>query len=153
MTGLEIVAAAATALGGAVAAAGTVAAGQAQANAANYNAKALNAKARQEREAAGAEASDFRRAESRKLASTRAARGASGVTMEGSPLMVDDATIREIALGASRLKYRGDVNAARLRDEASLEKMRGKAAKTESYFKAGSSLLTSAGSTAGMFIK
>lgn len=153
MTGLEILAAASTALGSAVSAAGSIASGQAQAAASDYNTKILKQRATQERDAAAAEASDYRRGESRKMAATRAARGVSGVTMEGSPLAVDDATIREVALGASRLKYKGDIAARRLEDEAKLEKQRGKMAKTTSYFQAGSSLLSGAGQAFGQFVK
>ena len=125
---------------------GQIAAGKATKKAADYNAKVAEQQAAQERDAAQAEASDYRRGERRGQAAGRAARLASGVTFAGSPLLVDEATSREIALGSARLGYGGSVRANRLENEAELERMGGQAAQTASYFQAGSSLLSGASS-------
>lgn len=146
MTGLEGLFTALSFAGGALGAVGQIAAGQAEARAAKYNAKVQEQQARQEREAAAVEAEDFRREERRKQAAAGAARAATGVTGAGSPLLVDEATVREIALGASRYRYRGAVRSNRLMQEAELSRMRGKAASTAGYIGAGSSLLSSLGS-------
>jgi hypothetical protein len=79
-----------------------------------------------------------------------AAQGATGVTGEGSPLMVDENTVRQVALGAARTLQGGDLRASRLQDDATLKKMQGDNAVTSSYLDAGSSLLTSVGRFAGI---
>lgn len=129
-----------------VSAMGQIAAGKAQQRAAEYNAKLAENQAAAERDAAQAEASDYRRSERRGLAAGRTARLASGVTMAGSPLLVDEATTREIALGSARIGHGGMLRGNRLEEEAELDRMSGKAAVTESYFRAGSSLLGGAAS-------
>lgn len=124
---------------------GAIAEGQAQKQAADFNAKVSEQRAISERNAAGVEASDFKRGEMRQVRAAQAARGAAGVTMAGSPLLVDEATVREVALGSSRIKHGGQVKGTRLEQDAELERMRGKAAETASYIRAGSSLLGSFG--------
>jgi hypothetical protein len=133
-------------LGAGVSAIGSISAGKAAQDAAEYNAKVAEQQAAQERDAAQAEASDYRRSERRGQASSRVARLASGVTMAGSPLLVDEAMAREIALGSARIGYGGSVNANRYENEAELERMSGDAAATASYFRAGTSLLSGASS-------
>jgi hypothetical protein len=133
-------------LGAGVSAIGSISAGKAAQDAAEYNAKVAEQQAAQERDAAQAEASDYRRSERRGQASSRVARLASGVTMAGSPLLVDEAMAREIALGSARTGYAGSVNANRYENEAELERMSGDAAASASYFRAGTSLLSGASS-------
>ena len=137
--------------GGGLGAFGALQEGRATSRAAEFNARIADQQARQERQSAAAEARDYRRGENRKLASSTAARGASGVTGAGSPLLVDEATVREIALGSSRLKYAGDVRAKRLEDEAELYRMRGKSARRAGYLNAGSSILSSGTSWAKQY--
>lgn len=130
------------AIGGTViSAAGQMAQASAQEDAAEFNAKVQEQQAERERQVADAEASDYRRQGSRQLASARAMRGATGVTGAGSPLLVDEATVREISLGSARLINRGDANANRLKQGAQLSRMEGKNAKTAGYLGAGSTLL------------
>lgn len=124
---------------------GAIAEGKAQQQAANFNAKALKQQAASERDIARVEAGDYRRAEMRKMSSARTARLATGVTMAGSPLLVDEAAIREVSLGVQRTRFGGAIKANRLEQEAQLEKMKGKAAVKASYFKAGTSILGSFG--------
>jgi hypothetical protein len=134
---------------GAMGAMGELQKGQSAKEAADYNAAVSRQRAATERDAAAAEMSDFFRKESRSRASGIAARGGSGVTMEGSPLMVDEATVREIALGASRIRHGGEVRGTRLEQEANLDEMRGKHAKDASYLAAGKSMLTAGGKMYG----
>lgn len=137
--------------GGALKAIGSIQEGNAAGNAADFNARASEQQAAQERDAAAAEGRDYRRQEGRRRASSLAARGASGTTGAGSPLLVDEATVREIALGASRIKYGGDVKATRLQQEAELYRMRGRSSRTAGYLNAGTSLLSGASSWAGQY--
>jgi hypothetical protein len=136
-------------------------AAEAEARAAEFNARIAEQQAAREREAAAVEAEDFRRREGAKRATARAARGASGVTMAGSPLLVDEATVREIALGSSRLINQGAVRGTRLEQDAELSRMsgrtarqRGKNARTAGFINAGTTLLSGASDFAtsrGMF--
>ena len=135
-------------VGGIVSAMGAIQQGKAEAAAAEFNAKAAEQQAQAEREAAAAEASDFRRLEGRKVAMARAGRGATGVTMAGSPLLVDEATVREVAVGAARVSHAGAVRSNSLLNESDLYKMRADNARKASYFAAGTSLL---GSLGGIF--
>ena len=139
------------ALGTAVRAAGSIAQGQAAKRAADYNAAVDKQQATQAREASNAEASDYKRQQGRDFASSIAASGASGVATTGSPLMVDEATVREIALGASRLSYKGAVDSNRFLNQAQLDKMSGKASQTAGYIGAGTSLLNGFGNAAGYY--
>ncbi len=142
----------ALAIGGGILKGGAgLSAGRAEGRASDFNALVADQQARQERQSAAAEARDYRRGENRKLASSTAARGAGGVTGAGSPLLVEESTIREIALGSARLKYAGDVRSKRLQDEAELYRMRGKSARRAGYLNAGSSLLSGASSWAANY--
>lgn len=136
-------------LGSAVSAMGAIAQGNAAAASAKYNAAAQEQQARAEKDAASAEAQDYRRQNNAQVAAARAARMASGVTMAGSPLMVEEATVREIALGSARLVNRGAQRATRLRNEAELSRMNAKASRTAGYLNAGSSLLSGFGNAIG----
>lgn len=141
MTGLEFLLPVLSLAGTALGAVGQIQAGQAQAQAAQAQAQINEQQARSERETAAVEAQDFRRSERRQIAAARATRLAQGVVLAGSPLLVDEDTVREVALGSSRLQHRGLVRGHRLDQEAELARARGSAAQTASYFNAGSSLL------------
>lgn len=143
--GIETVMMALAIGGSVVGAAGDLQQGAAADKAAQFNADVAEQRARSEREAAAIEAQDFKREEMRKLAASRTARATTGVTSAGSPLMVEESVVREIALGASRLRFGGEVRGTRLDQDAELSRMQGRSAKTASYFKAGSSILSSFG--------
>ena len=143
--GLETLALVAGIGGGVMSAAGSIQKGQAAQEAANYNAAVAAQRAAEERDSAAAATQDYVRKGSDTLASATALRGATGVTSEGSPLMVDEATVRQVALGAARTLHGGELRANRLEDDAKLQKMKGENAVTASYLDAGSSLLTTAG--------
>lgn len=127
--------------GGAISAAGSLKKGDAAQEAANFNAAADRQRAAGERDQAAASRQDYLRKGSNTEASAVADLGAAGVTSEGSPLMVNEDTVRQIALGASRITAGGEMRATRLEEEAQLSIMKGKAAKEASYYDAGSSLL------------
>lgn len=142
MSGLEIVAAVAGLAGAAVSAAGSVAAGQAQANAAEFNAEMAQQQAEREQQIAVREAQDHRRRSSRLLAASRVRRAGSGVTSQGSPLLVDEATAAEIELGAQNILSGGAAKAYGFQQEAALSRSRASSARTGGYLSAGSTLLT-----------
>lgn len=148
--GLETLALVGTIGGGLLSAAGSLKKGQATQQASTYNAAADTQRAAEEQDQAAASTQDYIRKGSDTVESAVALQGASGVTGEGSPLMVDENTVRQVALGAARTLQGGDLRASRLRDDAVLKKMQGDNAVTASYLDAGSSLLTSAGKFAGI---
>src|SRR5882757_3337587 len=124
-------------------AAGSIQKGQATQQAADYNAAVDSQRAAEERDQAAAATQDYIRKGSDTVEAGRAARGVTGVTSEGSPLMVDESTVRQVALGAARTLQGGELRASRLEDDATLQKMKGENAVTASYLDAGSSLLSS----------
>lgn len=154
--GMEVMAMMAV-TGGVMAAGGQLAKGQgeklsfdAQANAADYNARVDDMRAASERDIAKAEAGDFQRKGDRQLGTMLALQGATGVTSQGSPLMVDSSVVREIALGVARKIHGGEMRAQRFEDDANLQRATainarkaGVIAEDASYLNAASSLLSS----------
>lgn len=147
--GLETLALVAGIGGGVLSAGGALFKGQAAKQAGDYNAAVDAQRAAEERDAAGAATQDYIRKGSDTVETGRALRGVTGVTGEGSPLMVDEATVRDVALGAARTLHGGELRANRLEDDAKLQKMKGDNAVTASYLEAGGSLLTTAGKFGG----
>lgn len=145
MSGLEIAAIAGLA-SAAVSTVSSIAAGQAQANAAEYSADMAQQQAARERQIAEREVKDHRQSQSRLLATSRARRAGSGVTYQGSPLLVDEATAAEIELGAQDILAGGTANAYGYQQQAALSRARASSARTGGYLSAGSTLLTAAGS-------
>ena len=129
---------------GLVGAAGARQQGESAAQAAEFNARGSQQQAGREREAAGLEATEFAKKQRRQLATSRAGRLASGVTMSGSPLLVDEDTINEIAFNEALIRSGGETRATRLEQESTLQRSRAKSDRTASYYRAGSSLLGSA---------
>ena len=125
----------------AVGVAGARYSGEASARAAEYNAAVDLQRAQREREASGLEASQFVKQQRRQLATARTGRLASGVTMSGSPLLVDEDTINEIAFNEALIRSGGETRATRLEQSAALSKARGQSERTASYYRAGASLL------------
>lgn len=133
-----------TAIGGVVSAIGAIQSANAQAAAAEYNAK-INERNRiiadQNRKAAvetaNIDAEDSRRNNSRTLASIRAAYGASGLDMAGSPLDVLEDSALELELDTRRVEHEGRVRnreggmqMQEFSEKATLDRMEAKAAKT-----------------------
>lgn len=136
-----------TLIGGVLSAAAAISAGQAEANAAEFNADMAQQQAERERQIAERETKDHRRRNSRLLATSRARRAGSGVTYQGSPLLVDEATAAEIELGAQDVLSGGASKAYGYQQEAALSRARASSARTGGFLKAGGTLLTAAGNT------
>lgn len=145
MSGLEIAAAAGLA-SAAVGGVSSFAASQAQARAAEFNAEMAQQQAERERQIAARDAETYRRRESRLLAASRASRAGSGVTFQGSPLLVDEATAAEIELGAQNILAGGAASAFGFQQQAALSRARARSTRTGAFLSAGSTLLTTVGS-------
>ena len=129
-----------------VSAAGTVYSADAQRKTANYNADVAeqNAIAIKKQNEVNEKA---HRDQIRKILSTqRAMYGQSGVTMEGSPLLVQMDTVEQGELDALAIRYGGDVAAAKERSMANLYRMQGQQASTMGAINAGTTLLSGASS-------
>jgi len=140
----------------AAAAAGTTAysqvqQGKAQEKAAEENVKIAEANAKAQQEKAAYDEEVHRERVKKILKSQRALYGASGVDMEGSPMMVQADTMEQGELDALAIRRGGDVAAAEQRSMARLYKMQGKAALKQGYYSAGGSLLGAGSSIAGKF--
>ena len=141
--GIETIALIALAAGTAASVGGAVYSGvQAKQTAKQQSSQAL-INATIARESAKAEAEDVRRRARYMLGTQLAATGASGVQLEGSPLMVMLDTAAEQELEAQRRLYAGELTATGRTQEAENIRQRGQAAATASYIQAGSTLLTS----------
>src|SRR3546814_20758343 len=84
--------------------------------------------AERERQIAARDADDYRRSNSRLLATSRARRAGSGVTSQGSPLLVDETTAAEIELGAQDILAGGAARAYGRQQEAALSRSRARSA-------------------------
>ena len=102
---------------------------QAEATAAGYRAAVAEQQAAREREVANQEAADFQRENLRRISTLRARTAASGVRLEGTPLLVEQDLAGEIARGTQRILHGGDINAIRLEQEAELERLTGRSAR------------------------
>ena len=116
---------------------------------ADYNANVAEEEAKAARAKAEYDEKAHRENVRKILATQRALYGKSGVSMEGSPLMVMEDTQKQGELDALAIRYGGDVASARARSEANVAKMTGRnnayAAKA-GYMQAGSTLLSGAAS-------
>ena len=132
-----------SALGTAVSVIGSISEGKDASRQANFQATTQRQQAVREREVAAAEEDDFRRQQSRRLASIRAAGGASGVEgSTGTSLLATDDFVTEAELQALRIRSGGNTSATRLEQQAALTAAAGKSAKKAGFAKAGASLLT-----------
>lgn len=120
--------------------------GQAQKKAADENAAIAEANAQAAEDKAKYDEAQHREKVKRLLSSQRALYGASGVDMEGSPLMVQADTLDQGNMDALAIRKGGSVAAAEQRSMANLYRMQGKSARTSSYLSAGSTLLSGANS-------
>ncbi len=134
---------------GAVGAIGAIQQGQAAKASGDFQQGVLDQQAAGERDKAGADAEDFRSRGGRARASSLARLGASGAGATGSPLLVDEAFVKNIALGSARIAQGGDVRAQRLGQQGTLSAFQGRSARTGSFFSAGSSLLSGLGGAIG----
>lgn len=144
MAGLEVIGALASVVSGVVGAMGAMQQAEAQARAAEYNAKIQERNAliadqnrKQAIETADVAATDKRRDNRRVMAQMRAAYGASGIEMAGSPLDVLEDTALEQELDTQRIKYEGTLRAREgaismlgMREDATLQRMEASSARS-----------------------
>lgn len=113
-----------------------------------YNAAVAERDAEEARRIAEYEAAQTRKEGQKLLSVQRARYASSGVTFEGSPLLLMEETAKEIELDALMTERTGEVTAQKYTTEAALSRMKGSGAKTAGYYGAGSTLLTGAGQAA-----
>lgn len=108
---------------------------------AKYNARSEEMAAAADRDAAEAEAEDRRRRGSAARATALAERGASGVALAGTPLLVDEDIVGEIELDAARTIHRGEVRATARENQARLDRSSARSYGRAAPISAGASLL------------
>lgn len=126
--------------GGVMGAAGALYEGQAAYKAGQYNAGILRLKASQIRKKAADDEKQSLINARKIVGDMRANYGASGVTMEGSPLDVMEESIKYANQDALNIRYQGEMDARSSDFNAKLAEFQGKSARTASYFGAASSL-------------
>ena len=125
---------------------GAVYSGIEQKKAADYNADVADANAKAAEDKAAYDEKMHRESVRKILASQRALYGKSGISTEGSPLLVMEDSAIAGEMDALAIRYGGDIAAAQQRSSANLLRMQGKQARTAGYIGAGSTLLAGAGS-------
>lgn len=152
MTGLEIVAASLAVGGSVVKGMGAIQEADAAGDAARYNQSVNTQNARASRLQGYADAEDQARENRKQIGQIRAAYGASGLEMSGSPLDVLVDTASEQDLDVRRIKYKADNRAIAYANQAKLEGMKARAyenaetlATVGTVIGAGTSLLGSPG--------
>lgn len=125
--------------------------GQAQQKAAKYNAKVAQNQAEMARNAAAVREQQHRENVRRLSATQRANAGMSGVTTEGSPLLVMADTLEQAELDAQRIRYGGEVSATGFESQARLSRFQGDQASRAGMIGAGSTLLSGAASAARVY--
>ena len=128
--------------GTAVAAGSAIYQGQQAKKEAEYNASVQEQNAVAAQQKASYDETMHRERVRKLLSSQKALYGRSGVSLIGSPELLLEETAAQGELDALAIRYGGDVEASRYRSEATLSKMRGRAASTSGYASAGSTLLS-----------
>lgn len=128
----------------AVGALGAIQEARATSAASEFNAKIADNNAIIAEQNAAADEKRQRRSASRQAAASRAAIGASGVTLEGSPLEILEDQALEAELDALNIRYGGRLNAENFRSQAQLDRSAARNARTQGFLSAGSTLLKGA---------
>jgi len=123
---------------------GALSQGQQASKAGEYNAAIARNNAIASQQQAAANAAAQQRKARLQMGSMRAAYGASGVSIEGSPLDVLEASAATAELDRQNILYGGALRTQGYESTAGLEMMRGSSSETGSYLSAGSSLLSGA---------
>ena len=126
--------------------AGSYSAGVAEKSRAGVESRAKEIQAENERAVSADQERDYRKEQSSELAKRRAAMGASGTEMTGTPLLAFGDYAAETELQAQRIRESGNIRASRLEQEADLNRLAGKSAMQRGTFRAGAALLTGAAS-------
>lgn len=149
----------ASAVSGVIGAIGAIQSANAQAASAEYNAKIAERNAqivennrRLSMRQTEVDAEEKRRENRRTLSAVRAAYGASGLELSGSPLDVLEDSALELELDASRIEAEGRQRSVEMaaqgiayREDATLSRMQGKAARSAGYINAAGALFGTAG--------
>ena len=138
-------------LGGMIGAMGAQAQGQSAAAAQQFNADLAGRNATLARESAATDAAIQERQSRMQLGSIRAAYGASGVTMAGSPLDVLEMSVANAERDRQQILYRGELKALGYEDTRTLSLFGAESAKKQAEFTSYSSLLTGATGAAKLF--
>jgi len=128
--------------GTAMAVIGTLQQGQQVSAAAGYNAAVARNNAAASRQQAAANAASQERKARLQIGAMRAGYGASGISLEGSPMDVIESSASMAELDRQNILYGGAIKSQGYESTAGLELMRGENAVTSSYFGAGSALLS-----------
>lgn len=122
-------------------AAGAIYEGQAAYKAGVYNAGVLRVKAAQIRQQTDEEERTAMVNARKVVGDMRANYGASGITMEGSPLDLMEASIANANRDSLNIRYKGEMEARNTEFQAKLSEFQGQSARNASYFQAASSLI------------
>jgi hypothetical protein len=122
---------------------GMIAEGQMEQKAAGEQAVSLTQQKVREGAAALEEEKDFRAREKRLLATGRVARAVSGITEEGSPLLVASDLAGEIEEEAMKIRHGGELRQRRMGQQADLSLRQGRRAMGAALVRGGGSLLKS----------
>lgn len=120
---------------------GSIASAKAKSQAADFNRDISLQNAEIAKQQTQAAVISLRKKQYQQLGAIRAAVGASGVTMEGSPLDVLESSVTEATLDVQRLKYAGELRARGHTNEAALYASESETATKMGYFNAASDLL------------
>lgn len=137
----------------AMSAASSIQQGKQASAAAKFNADMQNRNAGIARQQAAAEEEKQRRLGYMRQGAARAAYGASGVSIEGSPLDILEQSAAQEELDALNIRYRGAIGAQSAEGQAALSSMRGDAAMQAGYTGAGSAILLGGAKAAGIYAK
>lgn len=130
----------------AAAAFGSIQQGSAARQVGQYNAKVAKRAAAVARDQAAAAMIRQDKLARKARGAIRAAYGAAGVSVEGSPLDVLAESAANAELDRLTIKYRGELQAQGFEADGALSLFEGRSAQTASYFKAAGSILGSFGS-------
>lgn len=137
-------------VGAATGAVGSIYEGNAANAAAQYNAQLAEQNAEQARSQAQEEARRSKVISRKHMGDMKASRGASGVTLDASAMDVLEESAAMAELDYLTIKHGGDVKAQGFRNEARLERFRGKTAKRAGKMRAAGDLMSGGGQMAGM---
>jgi len=143
---LPLIALATTAIGTGISVVGSMMQGKREAEAAKAQAKLSSFQADAEIKRGDREEEVMRQEAARLVGQQRAAYAAAGVRLTGSPLLVMAQTIQDSEKDISLLQEETDARALSYRMQSRIFEDTATSAKTSSYFKAGSTILTGIGS-------
>lgn len=129
----------------AVSVVGALRQGKSQQQAAGYNAAVADRNAEVARQQSRQEAAQIDRRNRLRIGAARASVGASGGTAEGSAIDVLGDMVAQGELERQQALYQGELRAMGFQDTASLERARGRDARSAARTRAGTALLSGAG--------